>query len=132
MIKEEERTTKRRSIENGRAKAAYSYVESVKNETFAKEYKSYIEKLAPLIKTNGLGNTIAFIYSKKGNSNSGQAYEKIYDRLEEWLKEQGLIEQNLLKEIVLANSRSYRQMTKETLSLANWWRRFVDGMIERN
>jgi CRISPR-associated protein Cmr5 len=121
--------SKRKSIENGRAEAAFKYVQDVKDESFSSEYKSYIKKLAPLIKSNGLGNAMAFVYSNNGNSNKGKAYGHIYKQLENWLKEKGLIEKNLLDEILSIDSRKYRYITRETMAILNWWRRFVDGEI---
>ena len=124
--------TKRESIENGRAQQAFKYVQEVKDTSFASEYKSYIKKLAPLIKNNGLGNTIAFVSASKGKSSKGKAYGKIYKQLEKWLKEKGLIDRNLLDEILKINSRKYRYITKETMAILNWWRRFVDGEISND
>jgi CRISPR-associated protein Cmr5 len=121
--------SKRKSIENGRAEAAFKYVQDVKDESFSSEYKSYIKKLAPLIKSNGLGNAMAFVYSNNGNSNKGKAYGYIYNQLEKWLKEKELIDDDLLNEILSIDSRKYRYITKETMAILNWWRRFVDGEI---
>ena len=118
--------TKRKSIENGRAEAAFKYVQDVKNESFANEYKSYIKRLAPQIKTNGLGNTLAFVCS----NNNKKAYNSIYTQLEDWLKKKNLVEKSLLDEILSVDSKKYKYITKETLALLNWWRRFVDGEIE--
>jgi hypothetical protein len=28
------------------------------------------------------------------------------------------------------DSKKYRQLTTESLALINWWRRFVDGLID--
>ena len=123
--------SKRKLIENGRAEAAYNFVKDVKDKSYANEYKQYIKKLAPLIKSNGLGNTIAFVYSNSGNSNRGKAYKKIYRQLDEWGKEKKLIENDLLDEILSIDSRKYRHITKETLAILNWWRRFVDGEIAK-
>jgi|SRR5690554_2185278 len=127
MTKTDEQV-KRKEIENGRAKKAYEFVKKVSNQKYANKYKSHIKKLAPLIKTNGLGNTIAYIYS------NDEAYQKIYKQLEYWLKEEKELinKDTLLEEVVSIDSKSYRQLTKETLALLNWWRRFVDGIIEDN
>ena len=117
--------TKQKSIENGRAKAAYGFVEEVLKQSYSDEYKSYVKNLPPLIQNNGLGNAVAFI-----NSKDKDAYNKIYQQLEGWLQKKGLIEKKLMKEIKEMESGKYRQVTRETLSLLNWWRRFADGMID--
>jgi CRISPR-associated protein Cmr5 len=125
----------RQKIESGRAKCAYDFVKEVlnskeaKNGNYVKDYKSYVKKLAPLIQTNGFGNTIAFVHSK---SKSNKVYGKIYEQLSEWLKKKELIGKNddLMESIVSVDSRKYRQLTTESLALINWWRRFVDGLID--
>ena len=125
----------RQKIESGRAEAAYNFVVEVKGESYAEYYKSYVKKLAPLIQTNGFGNTIAFVHSKSKfdkNGNPNNAYAKIYKQLSEWLKKKELIGKNddLMKSIVSVDSKKYRQLTTESLALINWWRRFVDGLID--
>ena len=120
--------TKRKSIENGRAEAAFRYVQDVKNKSFADSYKSYVKRLAAQIKANGLGNTLAFVYSK--TKEDEDAYSSIYEQLEDWLKKKNLVKKSLLDEILSVDSKKYKYITKETLALLNWWRRFVDGEIE--
>jgi CRISPR-associated protein Cmr5 len=124
-----EKKVKRTQIENGRARAAYDFVGEAKRELKSEEekkYKSYIKKMAPLIKTNGLGNTIAFYFSKKEKS-----YDIIYSQLQEWLRKQDLLGEggSLIEDITRMDSKKYRHLTIETLSLLNWWSRFVDGLI---
>ena len=126
----------RQKIESGRAEAAYNFVVEVKGESYAEYYKSYVKKLAPLIQTNGFWNTIAFVYSKSkldsnnNNKDSDNAYAKIYKQLEKYLTEKKLIEKDLMKSTVSVDSKKYRQLTTESLALINWWRRFVDGLID--
>ena len=123
----------RQKIESGRAETAYKFVVEVKGKSYAKDYKPYVKKLAPLIQTNGFGNTIAFISSKSKfdkNGNPNNAYAKIYKQLEKYLTEKKLIEKDLMKSIVSVDSKKYRQLTTESLALINWWRRFVDGLID--
>ena len=126
----------RQKIESGRAETAYKFVVEVKGKSYAKDYKPYVKKLAPLIQTNGFGNTIAFVYSKSkldsnnNNKDSDNAYAKIYKQLEKYLTEKKLIEKDLMKSTVSVDSKKYRQLTTESLALINWWRRFVDGLID--
>ena len=114
-------------IEQGRAKFAYECVSSVKSDN---KYKGHVKKIPAYIKTNGLGATIAFIYSKD------EAYKKIYSHIEEWLKkdEKKIIDlsggKELFEVIVGIDSPNYKAVTIEVLSFVNWLRRFADGLIE--
>lgn len=119
------------ALEEGRASKAYDFVYKVIKD-FEKEdqkkYKSYVKKLPMLIKTNGLGSALAFIYSKKEE----KAYFKIYEQISEWLVNKNLVggERNLIEAIVQENSYEYRIITNEVIELLTWMKRFVEGMIE--
>lgn len=118
-----------RGIEQGRAKFAYDSVNEVaqnSNEDLKKKYKSGAKKLPVLIKTNGLGQTLAFI----NNRDAGN--DKLYDTIGKWLINKQLIEanQDLVNTVINKPSSEYRQITTETLALLNWVRRFVDSLMK--
>ena len=129
----------RRGIEQGRASFAYEKVFAAKGTLGSndKKYKSYVKKIPMLIKTNGLGATLAFIKAKsKPNSDEGKVYELIYKHITAWLKsdEKGLLnikdDDDLVKVIISLDSAEYRAVTNEVLAFLNWLRRFADGLIE--
>ena len=118
-----------RGIEQGRAKFAYDSVNEVaqnSDENMKKKYKSGAKKLPVLIKTNGLGQALAFI-NKRDDGN-----DKLYDTIGEWLIDKQLIEANqeLVNTVIKKPSNEYRQITTETLALLNWIRRFVDSLMK--
>ena len=120
-----------RGIEQGRAQFAYDRVNEIaqnSNGDLKKKYKSGAKKLPVLIKTNGLGQALAFINRRDAGN------EKLYDTIGEWLTCKQLIElgQNIdLVEVVISKpSDEYRRITSETLALLNWVRRFVDGLMK--
>jgi len=123
-----------KGIETGRAEFAYRMVLEAKTALGDNErkYKSYVKKIPMLIKTNGLGATFAFIFSKKKEG----AYRKIYEQTALWLhsdKKQLLNigpEDDLAKVLVALESAQYRAATVEVLSLFMWLRRFAEGLIE--
>ena len=92
------------------------------------KYKSGAKKLPVLIKTNGLGQALAFINERdEGN-------KKLYDMIAEWLTCKQLIETggsvDLVEVVINEPSNKYRQLTTETLALLNWVRRFVDSLMK--
>lgn len=125
-------------IEQGRASFAYECViEACKdNEEFKKNYKSYVKRLPMLIKTNGLGQTLAFVKSKVSEKSQGKAYKLLYDQISRWLKEdqKHLLDlgpnDELIEKVINLDIEHYRYVTDEVLALLNWMRRFADGMIE--
>ena len=115
-------------LENGRAAFAYRCAEEGSELEKRKEYKAYVKKIPMLIKTNGLGATVAFMKSKGGT------YTIIYDQLTNWFKR----DENpfkfevkvLAEDLCEMSSQQYRAITKETLALFNWLRIFAEGLIE--
>ena len=120
--------TTRKGIEQGRAKYAFEAVKSVSDNKLKKEYKSAAKKLPVLIKTNGLGQSLAFI--KRRND----GYDKLYEQIGKWLQaedaKQLVQKEELVEQVIQLESPDYRQVTVETLALLNWIRRFVDGLMD--
>lgn len=128
----------RTTLEQGRAAFAYDCAKKGAKLNKASEYKSYSKKIPMMIKTNGLGATMAFIWSKgvdkRGNINDQNAYGLIYLQIGDWLKKES---KNLLEvehdslAVTLANvdSYTYRAATIEVLAFINWLRRFAEALI---
>ena len=120
--------TIRKGIEQGRAKYAFEAVSKVTGDKLKKEYKTAAKKLPVLIKTNGLGQSLAFI--KKRNN----GYDRLYEQIGNWLQtkdtKQLVSSGELVEQVIKLESSVYRQVTVETLALLNWIRRFVDGLMK--
>ena len=128
------------TIEQGRAKFAYDQVkeiadldpdaagldgrEATRRRNRQKKYKTSAKKLPVLIKTNGLGQALAYIQTRD---------DTLYQQLARWLGDKGLIERNddLVRAVINMKSDMYRRVTTETLALLNWVRRFVDGLMPK-
>jgi len=127
----------RKGLEQGRAKFAYEKALEGSKEERKKEYKAYVRKIPTLIKTNGLGETFAFVKAKKvkraeETDKPGYAYYLIYDQTSQLLKESGFLKQekDLVEWIISLDSPTYRAVTNEVLSLFKWLSRFSEGLIE--
>ncbi|MDY6991418.1 MAG: type III-B CRISPR module-associated protein Cmr5 [Pseudomonadota bacterium] len=123
--------SRRNILEQGRAEFAYQCAEKASKENYKEDYKPYVKKIPMLIKTNGLGATIAYIKSK---SKEGDAYSAIYKNISEWLVKKGIISEKdeLIEVIIQINSSEYRQITIEVLAFLNWLKRFADGLIQKS
>jgi len=123
------------SLELERAEKAFEYVkeavEKLKNNE--KNYRSHLKKLPMLIKNNGLAAAIAFVYSKSRND---EAWKEIYSQIEDWCKKGyarnilGNYNKELAYAISSLRSSHYRALTVEILSLLQWMRMYVEGMVE--
>jgi CRISPR-associated protein Cmr5 len=128
--------TTRQGIEQGRANYAYECALKAKTDKLNKEYKSYVKKLPMLIKTNGLGASFAFMFSKK-NKEGGKYWNEIGKNIFDWLSTQRIIDStkikdfdSLVNQINQYNSTEYRRLTSEVISFLTWLRRFADGLFE--
>ena len=127
-----------KGIEQGRATYAYNAVNEINKSDSKKikeSYKSAAKKLPVLIKTNGLGQTLAFVKSKRAKRGKPQnGYDKLYQQVGDWLRTDTankLVPQGeLVEKVIDLPSSTYRQVTIETLALFNWMRRFVDGLMK--
>lgn len=120
------------SLNNERAKFAFDAVQTVVKEHIGtatpKKYHTLIRSLPAMIQMQGLGTTVAFLYSKKG---AEKAHEILYDSTGEWCKQQKLLKNTeLAKEIVQLDTQAYRMVTEEVLQMLLWKKRFAEGMIE--
>ena len=126
-----------KGIEQGRAKFAYECANHVSKELKG-SYKSHVKSFPMLVKTNGLGAAVAFLFSKKDKEHG--VYKEIGKSIVDWLKKDerckdyGLKNLSDLKSlaegIVKLDSLHYRALTIEILAFFNWLRRFAEGLIE--
>ena len=120
-----------RSLENQRAEFALLSVTAASREAYKGEYKGYVKNIPVLIKTNGLGNTLAFMRAKKKD-----AYDLLYHQFSEWLKKSECpcktlpAGKDLLEFVISQPSPVYRHITKELIALLTWMRRLADSLIE--
>lgn len=135
--------TQIRNQDKLRATFSYKAVDSFVNNNSKenqKKYRAYIRSIPSMILNNGLGSTIAFIFSKNEedvyNSLGSDIYDWLNQRQNSYLinldkKEQSKEKlQELTNKIICLNSSEYRAVTNEILSLFNWLKRFTEGMIE--
>jgi CRISPR-associated protein Cmr5 len=135
-----------KTLEQERSNYAFRCISEIKKESSRKEDKSFeknvsslISKLGTLILTNGLGNTLAFLFAKGKDH-----HLEVIAIISNWLlrqkdqKEPGFKRddvkakiEEIMKSLVLDVSvEQYMYYTEETLRLVNWLRRFSDAMLE--
>ena len=117
-MKDKEPTT-RNTLEQGRAKHAF---EKAKRAGDKEKFASYAKKLPMMIKTNGLGASMAFAKAK-----NEKAWKELFQAIEEWLKEKSYVQEALLEELVKTDSAQYRILTSEVIAYLSWLRRFAEG-----
>lgn len=97
-------------------------------------YAAYVEKVLMYLYTNGLGNTLAFIFSKKGpDGQDKQAWEAIYGQIYDWLQGHYHLTKGKLSREEMAgqlvgpgfSEAHYRATTRELLKLFEALKRYT-------
>lgn len=132
--------TEIKTLEQGRAEEAFNAVQKVlelDNQALADKYKSYSKNLPMMIKTNGLGATMAFVASKsddKSSSPEKKAYYQLYQHIQTRLVNSGWLVsgRDMVEYIISIDSFEYRAITIEVMSYLSWLRRFTEGQIKKS
>jgi CRISPR-associated protein Cmr5 len=133
----EETTSLIGKLEQGRAKLAWERAMLAKGTSSVNydEYKSYAKSIPMMIKTNGLGASLAFIRSKaKKKTGDNTAYGQIYSDITEYFKQKhktyliDLSKKELVEAVIDLDSPTYRIVTVETLAFMQWLKRFAEGL----
>ena len=130
-----EKKTIMSKLEGGRAEFAYNCALEAceKSNKLKKDYRSYARKIPQMIFTNGLGQAMAFVCSKK---KTGDAYDLIYKQISSYMESpyvSGIRKpsnEDLTRWVVSLDSYQYRYVEEEILAFLNWLRRFAEGLIE--
>jgi Uncharacterized protein predicted to be involved in DNA repair len=104
-----------------------------KGKDFASRYLSYAKKLPSMIIYNGLLTTVAFAKAKaKKASIEGLAWEKLLEHLKEFLRREGMNQDNkdLIEFLSEREVQEYRLITKRVLDFSLWLKRIAEGEIE--
>lgn len=128
-------TSRRRRLEQDRAKAAWGAIEQVKSHRCAGDYASLAKGAPADIQTNGLGQTLAFLRAKgyeRGRPKSDSAHVYLLDHLARWLRVQLKLAENqdMVEWVaVSADTGAYRRATAEALAYLAWLRRFAEAEL---
>jgi CRISPR-associated protein Cmr5 len=127
------RMTQQRTLEQQRAAYAWACVASVKGMRYAADYGQLAREAASLVQLHGLGQTLAFLVSKRPDK-PGQvnAHLHLARDLSRWVGTQ-LTGQELddLREWIVrhASVAEYRRATLEALAFLAWLKRFAEAEL---
>jgi len=124
-------TSRQRSLEQERAKAAWKAVLSAKQkgEDYQKKYKPLARGAPANIQQNGLGQTLAFWLAKPKEDQQ----KDLYASVSTWVKSQ--INWPEAKELLPwivehAETDQYRRATSEAIAFLNWVKRFAEAELK--
>ncbi len=118
-----------RTLEQERAKRAWECVQQVKGEPFAGDYRTIAVKAPSLILTNGLGQTLAFLHSKRERD----SHRLLYKHLSEWVAQKLGVQGNDVLQWIAEDATvdQYRRATTEALAFLQWLKRFAEAELPK-
>ncbi len=126
-------TTQRQTLEQGRANFAFTRATNGYS-THRKEYAQHAKKLPMMIKTNGIGAALAFLFSKQ------KTWGTILKDVEDWIKDSNNLKtqaiytategNSLVQKVLHLDSSEYRIVTIEVLAFVKWLSRFAEGIAK--
>lgn len=136
-----------RKLEAGRAEYAFKCAKEGRDIAAGREidgkkyrdgdYRSRVRKLPSMVLVNGLGQTLAFIASKrqKEKGKEKNAYDLVYKQLSDYFSKECLSikmpeGRDLCEWVISLDSQDYRQVTNEALAFLSWLGRFTEALIE--
>ena len=130
--------SRQKTLDQKRAKQAWEDVQEAKQRSpeFRKKYGSLARRVPMLVLTNGLGQTLAFLFSKakpheKNRGAEAQASDVLFKHLSRWTLSQ--VDPNfdgtLLSWVIQTNSTAYRRATIEALAYLGWLKRFAEAEL---
>lgn len=130
------------TLQQTRARHALKRIEDIKNKlnaTDRKEFRAHVRNLPAMIHTNGLGQALAFYYSKPDKL----SYKTLCNLLGAWLLSEGqpyagcqTAPQNLdeagrlLKAITEGDMYVYLQAQAEALTYLEWAKKFAEALLD--
>jgi CRISPR-associated protein Cmr5 len=127
------RITQQRTLEQQRAARAWACVAAVKGMSYAADYGQLAREAASLVQMHGLGQTLAFLMSKKPKKlEEVNAHLQLARDLSRWVSQQllGTPRDDLREWIVRqASVAEYRRATLEALAFLAWLKRFAEAEL---
>lgn len=127
-------TSRRRSLDQERAKQAWACVKAVIGKGYEKEYSALARSAPADILGNGLGQSLAF-WRAKSKGNEKNAHGQVFNNVSAWCKQQLNISdkhESLLDWIVNeADTDGYRRASNEAMAFLGWLKRFAEAELKQ-
>ena len=127
-----------KTVQQKRAKFALDSLNlTPENPKVSKELSQFIVGMPNMILSNGIGQTMAFLLSKKSNAKQSDKTGKTFTILKEWL-EQEMSRQfpkkssdvEFIKHFNEISQSDYLQAQRECLRLVEWLKRYARAFVE--
>ena len=118
-------------IEVQRPAFAFACIEEITSPADQDNYKSYVKNMPAYIQSNGLGQTLGFMYAKSGSGVYGTLLKQIYEymifRQLIAIDDNEYNHENFIRAVICFDPFKYYQATDEVFLLIDWLRKFAEG-----
>lgn len=130
------------TLEQRRGHRAWKHVIEPATKEVGRDYRGLVRKAPAMIKTNGLGQFLAFLLAKANqdareleapDAKPSRAEAVLYRHMALWLCSKdspvpwGEIQGTLMERVLSADSWVYRQAAGEALAYVGWLKRFAEA-----
>lgn len=109
------------------AKSTYDVVVAIKDTGIAKKYGALCYRFPLIVKDCGLAAAFGFL-AAKGKGDEAKPETRLLGHYAQLLGFQN--GDTLRTEVVNADLTQYRQLTYKTLALAEWFKRYAEGVLK--
>lgn len=128
------------TLEQQRAADALARLREIqdRSEQFRKRYRSYVERLGPMIVMNGLGQALATERAAAGERQKEEekAHGQLYDNVQRWLcRQDGGVYAgagDVLEALVNHDEAAYLHAQAEALAWLDWHKKFCQAELPRD
>lgn len=116
------------------ATVAWQWVTAAKVGPKPARYGTLARKLPSMLQVSGLGQTLAFLFSKghENGKKKDKAEALLFRHLGEYLREVSKRSQGDFMEVLLSLSpEEYRAATRQLAEVAEWLKRFAEGNLPK-
>lgn len=107
-----------------RATKALELLSKIPQDGDRDKFSQFCKSFPTMVLKNGLGQSLAFIKSKKDKK-----YESMYATLNSWLINMKLIKDDTFREIHTIDSRKYMLIQTESIRFLEWIKRYENAGI---
>jgi len=130
------KTTAPQELQKRRVQWAWNAVDTAASRGKKSDYLTEARKLPARLLASGLGQSLAYLYSKRKERNPATAqgrdllYRHVSERVAEVLDKEPPGPEGAMPIVVELSAASYRRLSRELLTSAEWLKRFAEGRLK--
>lgn len=132
------KTTAPHELQKQRVQWAWHAVDTAASRGKTEDYLTESRKLPARMLASGLGQSLAYLYSKRKDRNPTTAkgrdllYQHVSERVTAVLGREAPGSEGAMPLVIELSAASYRRLSRELLLSAEWLKRFAEGRLKES